>query len=156
MGVKSALAVTLRLVLLATLSWVPVRYMTGWMVISWKLFYRRCLTPNVKQRGRFRRDGHATHNGKSRLNTGTSYVTSSTAGSKSVEETTERAFLQDYRNLLARLRALWQRQMPTCWSRVETVPGRPIAVCLATEGIPFEHLYQPLRGAPYSLLPCAV
>jgi len=80
--------------------------MTGWAVISWKLFYRECLTPPVKNSVRFHPDGPATHNGESRLDTGTSHVVSSIAGSKSEEETSEGAFLQDYRNLLARRRAL--------------------------------------------------
>ena len=125
-------------------------------MISCKLFYRGCLSPPVKQRGRFHCDGPATQNGESRLDTGTSYVASSIVGSKSEEETTERTFLQDYRNLLARPRALWQCQMQTCWSHVETAPARPIAVCPETEGSPFEHLLQPLRGAFYNLLPCAI
>ena len=118
--------------------------------------YRRCLTPPVKKRGRCHDGGPATHNGESRLDTRTSYVASSIVGSKSEEETTARTFLQDYRNLLARLRALWQRQIPTCWSRVETATGRPIAVCLEIEGTPFEHLLQPLRGAFYNLLSCTI
>jgi hypothetical protein len=64
------------------------------------------LTPPVKQRVHFYRDGPATPNAESRLDTGTSYVASSIAGSKSEEETTERAFFQDYRSLLAKIRAL--------------------------------------------------